>query len=256
MVTSLAVSRDLRLPGLLLGRRHDHVLESSPNASGARKRWAAGVRFAVRGGQLVATSLDPAGPLFRRGLHNGNVVAAIRWLGRGEAGREDRAAAILDAFAVCPGPRKSHSSAAQGAAPPPFQLLPAWQPLATLFVSAGGEWAFWTPEGYYNASMNGYRLFGWQVNRGLHELPVSTAPTSSTSGWRPDVIEQLLPAGSLPEAFRRAAAAPPERASSRRCPSKSPPPPGHHRFARRRQRGAAGTRPSSRPASWSPRAEN
>jgi WD40 repeat protein len=211
-VTSLAVSRDLRLLGSCSadGTIMFWSLSECQRGTETLGRW--GALFTVRGGQLVATSLDPAGPLLRRGLHNGDVVTAIRWLDHGEEHREDRAAAILDALRSLPwATQVAFELRRGGAAPPPFQLLPAWQPLATLFVSAGGEWAFWAPEGYYDASMNGYRLFGWQVNRGLHELPgYYRADQFYKRLERPDVLEQLLPAGSLPEAFRRAASAPPK----------------------------------------------
>ena len=59
--------------------------------------------------------------------------------------------------------------------------------------------------------MNGYRLFGWQVNRGLHALPdFYRADQFYKKLERPDVLDRLLPAGSLREAFRQAAAAPPK----------------------------------------------
>jgi hypothetical protein len=93
---------------------------------------------------------------------------------------------------------------------PRFQLLPAWQPLATLFASKNREWAFWTPSGYYDASVNGYRLFGWQVNRGLKKLPdFYRADQFFKTLERPDMMEHLLSAGSLQGAFKMAATASP-----------------------------------------------
>jgi hypothetical protein len=92
---------------------------------------------------------------------------------------------------------------------PVFQLVPAWQPLATLFVDANREWAFWTPEGYYDASANGHTLFGWQVNRGLRQLPdFYRADQYVKTLERPDVMQQLLPAGNLEDALRQAAVQP------------------------------------------------
>ncbi len=79
----------------------------------------------------------------------------------------------------------------------------------TVFVATTGEWAFWTPEGYYDASINGYRLFGWQVNRGLQTLPdFYRADQFYRQLERPDVLNRLLPAGSLRDAFPAAAAPP------------------------------------------------
>ena len=94
--------------------------------------------------------------------------------------------------------------------------------------------------------MNGYRLFGWQVNRGLHALPdFYRADQFYKKLERPDVLDRLLPAGSLREAFRQAAAAPPKtelarglaRANRRHAAGDDP-------LAVGGRRGAAGIRPS------------
>src|SRR5262249_32181748 len=83
--------------------------------------------------------------------------------------------------------------------------LPAWQALGSVFVSNQGEWAYWTPEGYYDASANGHTLFGWQINRGLQALPqFYRADQFRRKLERPDVLRQLLPAGSLEAGFRQA----------------------------------------------------
>ena len=142
----------------------------------------------------------------------GDVVTAIRWPADRENQTENRPAAILEKLRTLPWMTQVVFEVSRGgAARPPFQLLPAWQPLATLFVSTGGEWAFWTPEGYYDSSINGYHLFGWQVNRGLQVLPdFYRADQFYKKLERPDVIDRLLPAGSLREAFREAKAAPPK----------------------------------------------
>jgi hypothetical protein len=57
--------------------------------------------------------------------------------------------------------------------------------------------------------MNGYRLFGWQVNRGLQRLPDFYAARQFYRKLeRPRVMERLLPAGSLQQALDQAAAVP------------------------------------------------
>jgi hypothetical protein len=96
--------------------------------------------------------------------------------------------------------------ARRGQDQPAFQLLPAWQPLASLFVSSEREWAFWTPEGYYDASANGHTLFGWQVNRGLESLPgFFRADQFYKNLERPDILQHLMQSGSLDGAFAQAA---------------------------------------------------
>jgi WD40 repeat protein len=211
-VTSLAVSRDLRL---LVSCSADGTImfwSLSEYQRGAETLGRWGAEFEVRGEQLVVKTLDPAGPLFRKGLREGDVIGAIRWPAEQADRTESRPAAIVETLQTAPwATQVVFESSRGGAARPPFQLLPAWQPLATLFVATGGEWAFWTPEGYYDASINGYRLFGWQVNRGLRVLPdFYRADQFYKKLERSDLLDRLLPAGSLHEAFRQAAAAPPK----------------------------------------------
>jgi len=39
--------------------------------------------------------------------------------------------------------------------------------LLTLFHGSNGEWVAWTPTGHYTASVNGDKMVGWQINRGV-----------------------------------------------------------------------------------------
>jgi WD40 repeat protein len=210
-VTSLGVSRDLRyvVSGSADGTVMLWSLADCQQGAAPEGRWGAG--FAVQGDRLVAVTVHPAGPLFRKGLRQGDVVSEIRWPAGQSEQSETRPAVILQKLREVPwGTQVLFEYSRQGVARPAFQLLPAWQPLATLFVSTEREWAFWTPEGYYDASFNGFRLFGWQVNRGRERLPdFYRADQFFRKLERPDVLERLLPAGSLQDAFRQAAAPPP-----------------------------------------------
>ena len=145
----------------------------------------------------MVASVHPAGPLFRKGMRKGDVLTAIRWpAGRQEKSELAARSAIIanlglgyaGGFPVFP---QRHRPAS----------LPASARLAAVgdaFVGTKGEWAFWTPEGYYDASMNGYRLFGWQINRGVNRLPnFYRADQFYRELERPRVMERLLPAGSL-----------------------------------------------------------
>ena len=209
-VNSVGVSRDLRY---LVSSSTDGTVRFWSLADYAQGttpwgRW--GATFAVRGDELRVTDIHPAGPLYGKGMRKGNVLLALcRPTERGEQ-TERRAAAMAETLASSPwGTQLVFEHARNGVAPAQFQLLPAWQPLATLFVNTDGEWAFWTPEGYYDASMNGHRLFGWQVNRGLQRLPdYYRADQFYKELERPDVMEKLLGAGSLHEALRQAAVTP------------------------------------------------
>jgi hypothetical protein len=209
-VTSVGVSRDLRylVSGSADGTLRFWSLADYLQGALPAGRW--GATFEVRGEQLRLSGIHPAGPLFRKGMRGGDVLTGLRWAdGQGEHG-ERRAAAMLEKLQSLPwGTQLVFEYSRNGAARPAFQLLPAWQPLATLFIATTREWAFWTPEGYYDASMNGYRLFGWQVNRGLQRLPdFYGARQFYRELERPRVLERLLPAGSLHQALEQAAVVP------------------------------------------------
>ena len=84
-----------------------------------------------------------------------------------------------------------------------FQMFPAWQQLVSLVVAENRQWAYWSPTGYYDASFEGHKLFGWQVNRGLEVLPdFFLAAQVRATLERPEAMSRLLDAGSIDAAFR------------------------------------------------------
>jgi WD40 repeat protein len=172
-------------------------------------RW--GAELAVQAAGLVAQTVHPAGPLFGKGLRSGDALTEIRWSDGRAVRSEGRPADMLQQLQSLPWMTQvTFDYRRAGSGRPPFQLLPAWPPLATLFANSHRDWAFWTPQGYYEVSADGDSLFGWQVNRGLHALPdFYRADQFRKKLERPDVLERLLSAGSLDGAFRQAAAAPP-----------------------------------------------
>ena len=210
-VASLSVSSDLRY---LASASADGTiifwsLAALERGEEPLGRW--GAELAVEGERLVAKSVHPAGPLFGKGVRGGDVIQEIQW-NDGQADKsEKRPAEILKRLRGLPwGTQVLFAYARNGVRRPAFQLLPAWQPLATLFVGADREWAFWTPQGYYDASINGHTRFGWQINRGLQGLPdFFRADQFRKKLERPDVMEWLLPAGSLEQALEAARLAPP-----------------------------------------------
>ncbi|NQU20360.1 MAG: caspase family protein [Candidatus Nealsonbacteria bacterium] len=211
-VTSLGVSRDLKY---LVSGSTDGTMKIWCLAEIARGRapiGAWGAEFAVRDNRLVAVTAHPAGPLFRRGLRDGDVVDKIQWMDAGKLRTENGPAEMLDALKNVPWRTQvSVESSRGGKARDPFHALPAWQPLATLFVDTNREWAFWTPAGYYDASLNGHRLFGWQVNRGVDKAPeFFRADGMYKNLERPDALRRLLEVGSLQQALARADALPRE----------------------------------------------
>jgi WD40 repeat protein len=216
-LTSLGVSRDLKF--LVSGSADGTIrIWSLSNFAKGREtigRWGAEFEIGNEGQDLLAKKVDPAGPLFHKGIRDGDVINEIRWPAEGDEKAVTDCEKMIAALTDMPwGTQVVFAPARYGNDKledrPAFQLLPAWQPLATLFVGTDREWAFWTPAGYYDASMNGHRMFGWQVNRGLSRLPdFYRADQFFKKLERPDVMEKLLAAGSLQRAFEMAAANPP-----------------------------------------------
>jgi WD40 repeat protein len=210
-VTSVGVSRDLQylVSGSADGTVRFWSLEGYDQPASTLRRWGAG--FAVRGGRLVVQSLHQAGPLFRKGVRRGDVVTEIVWNDGQQVVSETRAAAILQRLNGLPWTTQVvFKTARDGASRPPFQRLAAWEPLASLFVSTDRQWAFWTPEGYYDASLGGHTLFGWQVNRGFDAKPrFYRADQFRKRFERPEVMRRLLEAGSLQTALGQAQVRPP-----------------------------------------------
>ncbi|MGH7195058.1 MAG: caspase family protein, partial [Candidatus Saccharimonadales bacterium] len=213
-VTSLGASRDGRY--LASGSADGTIrLWSLSNYLAGRApagRW--GAELAVQGEQLTVTRLDPAGPLFFKGVREGDMLRSIAWFDEraGEV-RQERPAEMLGTLNNISWQTQVLFRFSRGDDDrSPFQLLPAWQPLAQLFVSDQDEWAYWTPEGYYDASANGHTLFGWQVNRGLLAAPdFFRADQFRKNLERPDVMERLLSTGSLNAALLQARVEPPRQ---------------------------------------------
>lgn len=75
--------------------------------------------------------------------------------------------------------------------------------LATLFRAADGEWAIWTPQGYYTGSGAGASLFGWHVNRGpANAADFAIAGQLRRPLHRPDAVARTLALGSEEAALR------------------------------------------------------
>jgi WD40 repeat protein len=88
--------------------------------------------------------------------------------------------------------------------------------ILTLLVQNDGQrWAAWTPEGYYDASVGGEELVGWQVDRGPEHAPdFFQAAVFRERFYRPDVIADVLDTLDIWEALKLA-----DKASGRRTES-------------------------------------
>jgi WD40 repeat protein len=78
------------------------------------------------------------------------------------------------------------------------------KPLLSLFFTEQ-DWVAWTEEGVYAASPGGDQLIGWHVNNGADQA-ASFYPAAQfrRSLYHPDVIKNILTAGSVEAAFKRA----------------------------------------------------
>ncbi len=77
--------------------------------------------------------------------------------------------------------------------------------LTSIFVGSDREWVAWTPEGYYKASAGGDNLIGWHVNQGEDKAAkYHFAYQYSDQFNRPDVLGEILRAGSVEKAVQRA----------------------------------------------------
>ncbi|KAA1261752.1 WD domain, G-beta repeat [Rubripirellula obstinata] len=204
-VRTISVSDDARYlvtsaaDGLISIWNCEGVFEKSE----IQNRW--GVELAVEDRTLVVKSIDPAGPLYFRGVRLGDTIRSLDWtLNDGEAVSESEPSKMLERLKDVPFDIQIvFRTNRQGRPLPDFQSYPAWRPLATLFVDEDREWAFWTPAGYYDASFNGHQRFGWQFNRGVNAKPdFFRAAQFRGRLERPDIMRRLLRSGSLWDAMR------------------------------------------------------
>ncbi len=182
----------------------DDAVQASAEGQASIDAW--GARFQVEDEQLVAVDVVLDGPLYYRGVREGDRISGIAWTPAGTttAQRRELPAEILAELRRPEWRRMLRFETARaGVVQPPFYLHPAWQPLASLLVTADREWAYWSPYGYYDASFNGHKRFGWQFNRGIdRSIDLFRAAELKDSLERPELLRQLLSQGSLSGAFQ------------------------------------------------------
>lgn len=171
--------------------------------------------FRLVDGKVQLTSAIEDGAATRKGIRVGDTIVEAKFDRRvakrlGQPGdteyttRQPRE--ILDGLLLTPPTSDLLLTIERGGKQLNRQVLlkPAWEPLLTLFVDENGEWALWSPQGYYDASIGGDELFGWQMNRGIHNTPdFYRADQFRGSLERPEVIGQLLHTGNVREAIRQ-----------------------------------------------------
>jgi len=210
-VTALDVSADRRLlvSGSLDGTMAIWKLEGFDRLPWSVNRW--GVQLDPTPQGLEVTAIRPEGPLHYRGVRVGDEIRQLRWHDGQQIHTAETPEQMLQALQQLSWRTMVLFETRRGRRQQPlFQLYPAWQPMASLAVAQNRQWAYWTPEGYYAASFDGHKLFGWQINRGLDVLPeFMLAAQLREDLERPEVMSDLLAAGDLLESFRRQGVEPP-----------------------------------------------
>jgi hypothetical protein len=168
-----------------------------------------GVSILEQNARLSVVDIVKDGPLYYQGVRKGYELSEIGWLQDGKPFVHKAPNEVIEALSgtvamdtlVRFRVRRNRSDEFE------FQSFPAWHPLLSLFATHDRDWACWTEHGYYDASFNGDRLLGWQVNRGLRRLPETyRAPQMRRTMERPEIIRRLLGAGNLFDAAREARA--------------------------------------------------
>ncbi len=184
-------------------------LLTQPAKFSQRAAW--GGDFEIRDGKLIATSLLEFGILKGRRLQDADQVVKIALPYEGQRREITDPHQILNALETSPLTEavEVHASRA-GANLPPFIVTPAWEPMTTLFIDRRNEWAAWSPAGYYNSSVDGDELFGFQINpsRRGEEPKFSRAEQLRDQYERPDLLQKLFALGSLSDALKAVAIVP------------------------------------------------
>ena len=167
--------------------------------------------FEVRDNQLIVSSLLEFGILNSRRLQGGDRILKIAFAGdegRVEATDPEQMLTVLKELPITEAV-EIHGERANTRIPP-FLVTPGWEPMSTLFIDRRNEWATWTPAGYYNSSVDGDELFGFQINpsRRGEEPQFSRAEQLREQYERPDLLQKLFALNSLKDALKEIALVP------------------------------------------------
>lgn len=160
-----------------------------------------GADFLIEGGQLVVRNVLNMSIAYGRQLRDGDIVTNMLY-GLNQANAPAQMKAILDQRE--PWETVVLTVNRGGQLQEPVVIVPGWEPLMTLLVDQRDEWALFTPEGFYDASVaEGQTLFGWQINRGRNYTPrFLAAETLQKDFERPDILQNILATGSVFDALQ------------------------------------------------------
>jgi WD40 repeat protein len=214
-ITSLSVSEDGKY--LASGSIDQTIkiwslegIKTTETRFGPAAAW--GASFLFEDGKIVARGVLDSGTAARKGIREGDVITKARFvpsLQKQLGAKEDQP--VTDPRSILRGLESAPLTELclltlerRGSAMNrDILMMPAWSPVITLFVDDRGEWAAFTPQGYYDASVAGDEMFGWQINRGSSRRPdFFRADQFRQQLERPKAIQQLLAVGSIQQALR------------------------------------------------------
>ncbi|MBX9656309.1 caspase family protein [bacterium] len=234
-ITSLSVSSDGKY--LASGSLDQTIkvwslegLQKPEERFGPAPAW--GASFVFDDGKIVVKNVIESGTAFRKGLRENDIVLEARFvpqimntLGIPADKPVTEARSILRGLEESPLTElllltvERHGSRLNRQ----ILMIPAWSPVVTLFVDDRGEWAAFTPQGYFDASIAGEELFGWQLNRGQARKPdFFRADQFRRQLERPKAMRQLFSVGSIQEALRKTDEAPDEDDAVVKAAKKTP----------------------------------
>ena len=206
-ITSLSVSSDCRF---LASSSADGTIkfwsieEVGSLASKTRISW--GAEFVARENDVEVNYVAKNGVLAGRQIAKGDRIVSMIYESKDrKAKRTNRPREIVKVIETLPLWKQCLLSVQRKGQIKPrrVQMVPAWEPLATLFVTQNNEWAYWSPQGIYNASVNGDELFGWIVNQNRNTLPkYFRADEFRADLEKPEVMKKLLVRGNLVDALK------------------------------------------------------
>ncbi len=179
------------------------------------QRW--GLKTAINKAALQVLEVQADGPLNSCGLRAGDQISKLGWVQLDHSTKKmvskstevpeeileklKSNSAFVDTFEFW------HSR--RGEAALSFRRNCQWEPLLTVAVSKDRQWAAWSPTGFYDSSVDGDHLFGWQSNHGVGVEPdFFTAASFRAMLERPTVIGTLLNTGDLVKALESSAVNP------------------------------------------------
>lgn len=206
MVTAVTALPDYRylVSGSADGTIRYWSLAGCGSPSVAYRHW--GAEFAVEAAGLVVRQIDELGPLYQKGIRQGDRLDRILWRDKNGDRGENRPHELLSSLEKLSWQTQvAFFFSRRGEPLEGFQSVAGWYPLLAAFIN-GRDWIAWTPDGYYACSAGGERLIGWHINNKPGEAPsFFTAEQFNKTLFRKDVIRGVLKEGSVAKTLARLA---------------------------------------------------